>query len=166
VIIFAPFGLKDWCVLDSQEFKRPPQYSRPVVSEGSGFSPVDDIDQFFDDRSTLESILKELSDDTDHHEQSIFVCHGPPSSVGLGNVDKDIDVGSSALYKWIESAQPLLTLHGHIHESPQITGKNTAKIGQTTVHQPGQLKPQGKLIYSIVSIEDRIVDVERLIKQL
>ena len=84
----------------------------------------------------------------------------------MGNIDKDTDVGSTALYKCIETTQPLLTLHGHIHESPQVTGCHTAKIGNTIVHQPGQQKPQNKLVYSIISIEDGSVDVERCVKQL
>lgn len=105
-----------------------------------------------------------ISDGIVSQEKYIFVCHCPPSSVGLGNIDKDTDVGSNALYKWIETTQPLLTLHGHIHESPQVTGYHTAKIGHTTVHQPGQQKPQERLVYSIVSIKGSSVDVERHVK--
>ena len=162
----APFGLKDWCVLDSKDFKRPPQYCSPVVSEENGLSFIDNIDKFFNNRPTLENILKEISDEVDSQKNSIFVCHSPPASVGLGNVDKHIDVGSTALYKWIVSTQPLLSLHGHIHESPQVTGVHTAKIGNTTAHQPGQQKLQNKLLYSIISIEDGSVDVERCVKRL
>jgi Icc-related predicted phosphoesterase len=40
-------------------------------------------------------------------------------------------VGSLAIRKFIESRQPLITLHGHIHESPTLTGSWRDRIGRT-----------------------------------
>jgi hypothetical protein len=42
-----------------------------------------------------------------------------------------------------------------------ITGTDTVQIGRTTVHQPGQERFRGRLIYSIVQIEGEAVLVER-----
>jgi len=46
-------------------------------------------------------------------------------------VDLDVHVGSIAVRRFIESRQPLLTLHGHIHESARITGYWKERIGRT-----------------------------------
>jgi Icc-related predicted phosphoesterase len=43
----------------------------------------------------------------------------------------DVHVGSIAIQRFIEDRQPLLTLHGHIHESPRLTGNWRQKIGRT-----------------------------------
>ncbi len=59
---------------------------------------------------------------------------------------------------WIETYQPLLTLHGHIHESPLITGVDTVMIGRTTVHQPGQTAG-AEAVFSLVSIRESEVRV-------
>ena len=39
---------------------------------------------------------------------------------------------------FIEEHQPPLTLHGHIHESPNVSGSYTDRIGRTLCVNPGQ----------------------------
>ncbi|MCI0474063.1 MAG: hypothetical protein L0Y76_10825, partial [Ignavibacteria bacterium] len=46
-------------------------------------------------------------------------------------VKPDEHVGSIAIRRFIENNNPLLTLHGHIHESTQITGEWKEYIGKT-----------------------------------
>ncbi|MEJ2050916.1 MAG: hypothetical protein P8Y60_13960 [Calditrichota bacterium] len=43
----------------------------------------------------------------------------------------DTHIGSIAIKQFIESRQPLITLHGHVHESARITGRWQDKIGRT-----------------------------------
>jgi Icc-related predicted phosphoesterase len=45
----------------------------------------------------------------------------------------DVHVGSIAIRRFIEVRQPLVTLHGHIHESVRLTGSFSEKIGATTM---------------------------------
>jgi len=47
-----PFRLKDWSVLDTRDFRRPPQHPDPVISRGDGLELVEDIEAFFDGRVT------------------------------------------------------------------------------------------------------------------
>lgn len=155
-----PFGLKDWSVLDTRSFTRPQQLTVPVLSKGKGFVQIDDIDGFFDQRPTLEELLAQVAEEAPSLERAILVCHAPPVGMGLANVDDKRDVGSVAVRQWIEKHQPLLTLHGHIHESPLITGVDTVELGRTTVHQPGQ-DGFGSVIFSIISINEDGVSVER-----
>jgi len=49
-----------------------------------------------------------------------------------------------------EGGQPLLTLHGHIHESPDITGIWRNRAGRTWCVQPGQTRG---LSYVLVDLE-------------
>jgi Icc-related predicted phosphoesterase len=156
-----PFRLKDWCVLDMRDYVRPSQHPDPIISRGDRFEAVNDVDTFFKARPTLEDILNAIAERTASFERSVFICHAPPLGTGLGNIGADADVGSAAVRAWIERCQPLLTLHGHIHESCRITGTDTVAIGRTTVHQPGQERFWGRLIYSIVDIEGNTVLVER-----
>jgi len=95
--------------------------------------------------------------------KTILVTHAPPSGMGLGVVgSSDGDVGSAAVTQWIDHHQPLLTLHGHIHESPGISGTHTTRRGQTICHQPGQRAPIG-LTVSIVTIDNGLVGIDRQI---
>jgi Icc-related predicted phosphoesterase len=48
--------------------------------------------------------------------------------------------GSTTLSKVIDRCQPLLGLHGHIHE-----GRGQIKIGKTICVNPGSVYPEGLL---------------------
>ena len=58
-------------------------------------------------------------------------------------------VGSTAVRGFIEAAQPLLGLHGHVHE-----GKGSAMIGRTLCVNPGSDYTEGTLSAAIVEIAD------------
>ena len=59
-------------------------------------------------------------------------------------------VGSSSVRKAIEVYQPLLGLHGHIHES-----KGAAKIGRTLCLNPGSEYTEGILKGSLVELDEK-----------
>ncbi|MCL5281379.1 MAG: metallophosphoesterase [Planctomycetes bacterium] len=156
-----PFRLKDWSVLDTRDYRRPPQHPDPLISRGDRLEPVDDVEAFLKARPTLADLLEAIAAQAPDRERAIVVCHAPPQGTGLGNISAETDVGSAAVRAWIKRYQPFLTLHGHIHESPRITGIDTVKIGRTTVHQPGQDRFLGRLVYSIVEIEADTVRIDR-----
>jgi Icc-related predicted phosphoesterase len=91
-------------------------------------------------------------------KNAIYNIHVPPYKTGLDDaaeLDKDlrpvlagqsiIPVGSKALREVIEKNQPLLSLHGHIHE-----GRGTTRIGNTLCINPGSMYEQGTLLGALV----------------
>jgi uncharacterized protein len=69
----------------------------------------------------------------------VFVAHTPPHATHLDRLPNlDYPIGSRAVRQFIESRQPLLALHGHVHESPDTTGSYVERIGQTLCINPGQ----------------------------
>lgn len=69
----------------------------------------------------------------------IFVAHGPPHATALDRLPEvPHPVGSRAIRRFIERHQPLCSLHGHIHESPQVTGSYREMLGRTLCVNPGQ----------------------------
>jgi Icc-related predicted phosphoesterase len=58
-------------------------------------------------------------------------------------------VGSTACRKVIERAQPLLSLHGHIHES-----RGTFKLGRTLCINPGSEYTEGILRGALVDVRN------------
>ena len=69
--------------------------------------------------------------------RTIYVCHTPPYQTPLDQMHGGRHVGSHALRTFIEAYNPLLTLHGHIHEAPQLTGVYATQIGTTWCMNPG-----------------------------
>lgn len=91
---------------------------------------------------------------------AIFNVHVPPYKSGLDEapeLDENLrpvlagqalkPVGSTALREMIERYQPLLGLHGHIHE-----GRGATRIGKTLCLNPGSMYEQGVLLGTIVKL--------------
>lgn len=113
--------------------------------------------------------LKRLVDQLETPARAIFNIHVPPYESGLDTafeVDDDlryvmkggrpheVPTGSRAVRRIIEEAEPLLSLHGHIHESKGVT-----KIGRTVAINPGSDYGSGHLDGCLVHLEpDRVVN--------
>jgi uncharacterized protein len=94
----------------------------------------------------------------------IAVLHPPPYRSGLDDAPELSDdlemtltaagvnmapVGSTAVRGFVESVQPLLGLHGHVHE-----GRGTAMIGRTLCINPGSDYTEGALSAVIVDVDE------------
>lgn len=113
--------------------------------------------------------LKRLIDQVEEPSRAILNVHVPPYESSLDTafeVDEDlryvmkggrpheIPTGSPAVRQIIEETQPLLSLHGHIHESKGVT-----KIGRTVAINPGSDYGSGHLDGCLIHLEpDRVVN--------
>lgn len=94
----------------------------------------------------------------------IFDVHVPPYGTVLDQcpkLDADLKVvfemgnpvqmhaGSTELYKAIEKHQPMLGIHGHIHE-----GRGQIRIGRTICVNPGSVYPEGLLQGVLITLQD------------
>lgn len=69
----------------------------------------------------------------------IFVCHAPPVDTCLDRLPHvDYPVGSRAVRRFVERRRPLCALHGHIHESPGLTGRFADRVDGVLCVNPGQ----------------------------
>lgn len=152
------FGLKDWCLRDRADAAPVFTRGRSIITSSDGVAEIDDPVAFFASRPTLEEHLDSLVGPGDSMERAVMVSHAPPAHLGLGMLWSGEDVGSQSVHAWISRHQPLLTLSGHIHESPDIglanhgEPRHSAKLGRTTCHQPGQVLPE-ELNHSIVYLD-------------
>jgi len=89
---------------------------------------------------TIKKDLDILIDESDL-SKSILLFHSPPYQTKLDRADLDgksiehvpldVHIGSIAIKRMIQKRQPLITLHGHVHESARITGEWQEKINTT-----------------------------------
>lgn len=130
----SPFQLKDWERYDVSRFVDPGCVSPEEGTRTAG--PVGREIRF----TTMEEELAELAG-ADDLGQAIFLTHCPPYGCQLDRADLDgqsidhapldVHIGSIALQRFIAERQPLLTLHGHVHESRRMTGAWRETFGQT-----------------------------------
>ena len=132
-----PFRLKDRCRRDTAKYVTGPQFGTALLSSINGWQEIEDWPEYIKTLPTLEDELK-LLPTPKRSTKSIYVIHMPPSKLGLDVCANGEKVGSESVYEFIAEQQPKLALHGHIHESPEISGEWQAKIGDTDCFQPGQ----------------------------
>ena len=107
------------------------------------------------DESVLQKKIDVMAEKVKEIPSAIFNIHVPPVDTPIDQapkLDKDlkpvvsggevvmISAGSSAVRNSIEKYQPVVGLHGHIHES-----RGTVKIGRTTCFNPGSEYASGIL---------------------
>ncbi len=110
-------------------------------------------------RERIERMVAQVPD----LRRAIFNFHAPPYGSNLDEapaLDEDMKylhggramrpVGSKAVREAIVEHQPLLSLHGHIHES-----KGTIRLGQTLAVNPGSTYEEGVLQGAILEVDPR-----------
>jgi Icc-related predicted phosphoesterase len=107
----------------------------------------------------LEPMIEELVATVHNVGTAIFNLHVPPYGYALDlapeltkdlvqAADRKVHVGSRAVAKIIEKHQPLLGLHGHIHES-----RGAQKVKRTLILNPGSEYSEGILKGVVVVLE-------------
>lgn len=137
-VVDYPFRLKDRCRIDTNDYVFQKQLGTGLLSTQQGFKELKDWPAYARSLPPLKDELNRLVR-PENMRNTIYVIHMPPAGLGLDKCYGGIEVGSKAVYDFIKKNQPLLALHGHIHESPQLTGRWSGKLGRTTCIQPGQL---------------------------
>ncbi len=118
-------------------------------------------------REKLMPMIEQLDDPA----LSVFNIHVPPRDTALDQcpeLDENLtpvskggnplmaSAGSSTVRELIEQYQPVLALHGHIHE-----GRGVAKLGHTTCINPGSVYSEGVLEGAVIRLQgNEIADVQ------
>lgn len=120
------------------------------------------------DESELEARIDALAAEVPDMSRAIFNLHVPPydseldiapelderlTPVFRGGKPVLIPVGSTAVRSAIERHQPLLGIHGHIHESKAMT-----RIGRTVCVNPGSTYNAGTIDGVLLRVESGAVD--------
>jgi len=110
----------------------------------------------------LRTMIMEMIDRLERPENAIFNIHVPPHATALDQcpkLDENLrpvssggnpvmtSAGSTAVRELIEAHQPLLGLHGHIHE-----GRGIARIDRTVCVNPGSNYSEGVLNGSLIRL--------------
>lgn len=135
----TPFRPKTFEKMDDREAPLPPQKNPSYTLSPDQTDQLIPIDSylFLARQDTIGEDLDRLPKPL-YPEKTIYMMHSPPFQTRLDRIQGMKPVGSRAIKSFIKTVQPLLTLHGHIHESPEISGSYMDEIGRTLSINPGQ----------------------------
>lgn len=132
----TPFALKDWERWE-EGIKPPARMDGFRSREDGSVHPFDFRAAEWEERLglDLEAIERGLRPE---HRPLVCAFHGPPHGTALDQIHGGVHVGSREIRRFLETHRPLLSLHGHIHESPAVSGKFADRLGPTICVNPGQ----------------------------
>lgn len=145
----TPFSLKDWERYDVSRHVEP---GCTAPEEGWHTVPVPERELRY---GTIREDLERLAGGADL-SRAVFLFHTPPFDTALDragldsrsvdHVPLDVHVGSIAVRQFIETRQPPVSLHGHVHESARLTGRWSERIGRTHAFSAAHDGPELALV--------------------
>jgi Icc-related predicted phosphoesterase len=140
----TPFRPKEYEKMDDPEAPWPPQKNPSYVRSPDQADQLIAVDPYLylKQRETIGEDLNRLAKPLDY-KKTIYMMHSPPLGTRLDLIQGKQPGGSRSIKTFIEKNQPLLTLHGHIHESPELSGGYFDRIGETLSINPGQVINKG-----------------------
>ena len=135
----TPFRPKDYEKMDDLESPWPSQKNPSYVrsSEDPDRLRVIDPHVYLRRRRTIQEDLGHLPEPPSFNK-AIYIMHSPPYGTNLDVIHGGGRTGSRSIRAFVQERQPSLTLHGHIHEAPQLSGSYFERIGETISVNPGQ----------------------------
>ena len=149
----TPFKLKDWEKLDSAKQEGIDAYT--IIKGAKTETGTERPHKLKLSDGTIEDDLRKL---TEWLEKSpwqerpfLFISHAPPADTKLDVLPDGRQVGSQAIRRFIEywgkNGRLQASFHGHIHESPWMSGEVVDRIEGVPCFNAGQQAGQLRLLY-------------------
>ena len=156
-ILDYPYGLKDRVVIEDG-FCFEKQKSEAFYTKNSDLVKISNWEDYArKNLNIMKDILANLPTPKNANK-TIYVIHMPPANLNLGVTKfNNVILGSKEIYDFINRLKPMLTLHGHVHESPNLGKKVWVnKINDTDCIQPGQTEMDDEeLVYVSLDLETK-----------
>lgn len=165
-ILDHPFRCKDRVIIeDNYEFQE--QFGSALISSENIYDDIPNWKEYATTKlNMMKSILESLPKPKDINK-TIYLMHMPPANLGLDIVGHNLlPVGSKEVYNFIDAYKPLLTLHGHIHEAPDVLGGTwKSNLNSTICIQPGQTEyKNNNLVYCYIDLKNN--EYKRFVKKI
>ena len=154
-VLDTPFMRKDRIVVE--EGQEMPEQLKETIYINKCHDVVG-IDEWRELRKTsvkkMEDVLENLPKPTPGNK-AVFIFHDPPYGIGLDNCKNGEIVGSKAIVDFLIQSKAYMSFHGHIHESPDISGKWFNYLEKTICIQPGQTEYENEKLHYVLVDTDK-----------
>lgn len=152
-VLDGPWHRKNRVVIEPESPMEKQVKDIVVVDKGTREITAKEWETYRYTYETMEHALESLPKN-DSEYKTIYILHDPPYGVGLDVCFNGYQAGSKTITRFLENSNAYMSFHGHIHESPKMSGKWYSKIGNTIAIQPGQTEFDGsEFVYVIVDTD-------------
>lgn len=163
-VLDHPFGCKDRVVIENGNEMDKQLSSIIYVEKNQKMLSVEEWEKYRNNNiEKMENILAKLPE-ISKDKKTIYVFHNPPYGIDLDVCYNRRKVGSKAMVDFIGNSNAYMSLHGHIHESPMVSGSYISKLNNTICLQPGQSKAKSHLLLGL-KIDTELNEIKYLIKE-
>ena len=153
-VLDAPFKRKDHIAIEDG-LEMPKQKSDIIyVDKCKKEISVEEWKMLRETYPKMEDIMEALPKG-ERNSKVIYILHDPPAYSGLDYCKDGCKAGSKAIYNFLLKSDAYMSLHGHIHESYDLSGVWYKKIGKTVAIQAGQSElGDDYFIYCIIDTDN------------
>ena len=145
----TPFKMSDWDRYDTVGWSPSKPPHEVYMSDGGDLREGSLLEIQL--RGTIEDDLRGLAQ-VSPPQETVYVTHSPPHGTNCDQMHGKRSIGSLALRAFIQEHQPPLTLHGHVHESPRMSGSITDQLGATVCVNPGDSRSRLRAV--VIDLDD------------
>ncbi|WP_282013954.1 metallophosphoesterase family protein [Marinifilum flexuosum] len=146
----GPLHRKDFELRDMKTDKHTPITNSYITDKTGDKTYIQP--EYFNKKPSIEEDLQHI-----HPQCKILITHTPPLCEYLDLCYANKHIGSRAIRNKILELKPNLSLHGHVHESPYLTGKWYEKIGNTISINVGSDQKQLHAVIGKINKEGNIL---------
>lgn len=154
-----------WTVKDFERLDRPtdavPQRGGMRWNERIGMAVASSPELLFRGDGTMESELERAPRPAG---PLVLVSHCPPRATALDVAHDRRPLGSVAVRAAIDRLRPVVSLHGHIHESPRMSGQSFQRLGGTLAVNAGRASEY--LLAAMISLDTDEPAIEPIAAEL
>lgn len=137
-VLDGPWNRKSRIVIEDNCPMQEQKHDTCIIEKGTRTITSKEWEKYrIEHLENMKDILENLPKNTTSLK-TIYIIHEPPYGIGLDVCFNNYLAGSKSLTKFLETSNAYMSFHGHIHESPNMSGKWYGKIGKCICIQPGQ----------------------------
>lgn len=149
-VLDNPFARKNRVFIEDESEMQDQLSEKIYIEKGTKIISVEEWKEYRKKNvEKVEEALEKLPKPSEG-KKAIYVFHGPPYGIGLDVCHGNLQVGSKVIRNFLENSNGYMSLHGHIHESPKMSGLWFNKLGNTICIQPGQTELGNKTFYYVI----------------
>lgn len=153
-VLDAPFKRKDHVVIEDGK-DMPVQFSDKIYVDSC--HRVLTVDEWKKERLKRDKMIDCLNRLPKSNNKTIYILHCPPANLGLDWCKDGDKAGSNDVYNFLYESNAYMSLHGHIHESYNLSNKWYGDINGTIAIQLGQSEfEESPLVYAVIDTDKNI----------
>jgi Icc-related predicted phosphoesterase len=163
-VLDGPWQRKSRVVVEKETPMEEQFYETVKVDKCTREISAKEWEEYRKNYETMEEALAKLPENNTELK-TIYILHDPPYGIGLDVCFNGYEAGSKTIANFLRNSNAYMSLHGHIHESPNMSNKWYNTLENTICIQPGQTEiGEDDINYVVIDTDENTY--ERIVEKI